>query len=283
MFSGFINVIFFRFFPSPNWLALPLVFFVLFNTSVAYGQELPPVQVVEDEVSIEQASESSAIDDECQAIMVNQDIESRYKKIQEALEADFAQGMPKQLKTDLVRVREDIDSLTVKLYDVDTEDSQEVNHIAQLTIDYLEKMISLLPKATRIAPQVRDRYVVPFTNISSIRAEHQDCLMKAAVDQVKDQEAPADTGEAAINIYQKLTQEMERLNTNLYTLQTTDVQRFVNYRAYLLRNLEAYNKDQKPAQAVTAELPLVLNNVQREIEKLLPGLELSKEYLTVAH
>ena len=81
----------------------------------------------------------------CQAILVNEDIESRYKKIQDALEADYAQGMPKQLKTDLVRVRDDIDGLSVKLFEVDTSNSQEVNHIIQLTIDYLEKMISHLP------------------------------------------------------------------------------------------------------------------------------------------
>jgi hypothetical protein len=107
--------------------------------------------------------------------------------------------------------------------------------------------------------------------------------MQAAVEQVKDQKAPETSLEGAINIYKTLTKEMERLNNNLYTLQTTDVERFISYRSRLMRTLEAYNEDKKTAVAVTQDIPQVLNNVHREIEKLLPGLELSKEYLTVAH
>lgn len=247
---------------------------------------LPGVQVQEDSLTQypDKDGASQTVNPQmaaCQAILVNEDIESRYKKIQDALEADYAQGMPKQLKTDLVRVRDDIDGLSVKLFEVDTNNSQEVNHIVQLTIDYLEKMISLVPKANRIAPQVRDRYVIPFTNISSVKADHQDCLMKAAVEDVK-AKGPA-TDEPSINIYKQLTSELERLNSNLYVLQTTDVQRYVGYRSQLMRGLEKYNKTNKNASALTGEIPVILNNVHREIEKLIPGLELSKDYLTVAH
>ncbi len=291
MFSGILIVILFRFLPIQKGVALSLFGVVLISTHSLYAQdnpELPPVEVVEKSEfqkypEKEGVQAAAPVNEKCQTILVNQDIETRYKKIQAALEADYAEGMPKQLKTDLIRVREDIDTLTLKLYDVDTNNSQEVNHIAQLTIDYLDKMISLLPKATKIAPKVRDRYVVPFTNISSIRAEHQECLMEAAVDQVKNQATPEGSDEGAINIYKKLTQEMERLNSNLYTLQTTDVQRFINYRSRMLKQLEAYNKNKAEAFVVTKDIPQVLNNVHREIEKLIPGLELSKEYLTVAH
>lgn len=238
---------------------------------------MPAVEVV-----AENSTDPKAFD-QCQTSLVNQDIESRYKKIQDALEADYAQGLPKQLKTDLIRVRQDIDGLIGKLFDVDNSNSQEVNHIAQLTIDYLEKMISLVPKAHRIAPVLRDRYVVPFTNISSIKAEHQDCLMKAAVEEVKADKTLVASNESSINIYKKLTTELERLNNNLYKLQTSDVQRFISYRAKILEKLEDYNKNQGSAVAITNDIPQILNNVHREIETLIPGLELSKEYLTFAH
>ncbi len=286
MFSGMLIVLILRMLPIRRGMVVWLFGLVLIQSHHLYAQDLPPVEVVEEvETSVDEQKpqETAYVDEKCQAIIVNQDIEDRYKKIQSALEADYAQGMPKQIKTDLIRVRDDIDSLTVKLFEVDSSNSQEVNHIAQLTIDYLDKMISLLPKANQIAPKVRDRYVVPFTNINSLRAEYQECMMEAAVAQVKDQDTVSTSEEPSINIYKKLTKEMERLNNNLYTLQTTDVERYVSYRNQIMKNLEAYNKGDKQAVAVTSDLPQVLNKVHREIETLIPGLELSKEYLTVAH
>ncbi len=288
MFSGMLIVLILRMQPVRKWMVISLFGVVLIQSHHLYAQDLPPVEVIEEVEAIPEQTEpqqTAYVDEQCQAIIVNQDIEDRYKKIQSALEADYAQGMPKQIKTDLIRVRDDIDSLTVKLFEVDSSNSQEVNHIAQLTIDYLDKMISLLPKANQIAPKVRDRYVVPFTNINSLRAEYQECMMEAAVAQVKDQDTASvsDAEEPSINIYKKLTKEMERLNNNLYTLQTTDVERYVSYRNQVMKNLEAYNKGEKQAVAVTSDLPQVLNKVHREIETLIPGLELSKEYLTVAH
>ncbi len=253
----------------------------LAQEEVVQESGLPAVTVVEEKAEVQ--VRPTAMVNECDAILVNHDIEARYKKIQEALEADYAQGMPKQLKTDLIRVRQDIDALTVKLYEVDPNNTQEVNHITQLTVDYLEKMISLLPKANKIAPQVRDRYVVPFTNISSIKAEHQECLMKQAVAEVRDKDVASESDEPSINIYRKLTSELERLNSSLYTLQTTDVDQFVSYRSRLLSQLEDFNETRKNGATITGEIPPILHNVHREIEKLLPGLELSKDYLTLAH
>lgn len=220
--------------------------------------------------------------EQCRALLVNQDIEERYQKIQKSLESDYKEGLPKQLKIDLMRVREDIDGLTSKLFDVNNRDPQEVNHIVQLTIDYLEKMISLLPKAHRLAPVVRDRYVVPFTNMNSIRAEHQECLMQAAIEDLQNKEpASKPEPESSHNIYRKLTRELERLNESLYTLQTTDVQRFISYRADLLKQLENYNRNQSAGDRITAKIPQVLNTVHNEIERLLPGLELSKNYYSI--
>jgi len=246
---------------------------------------MPAVQVANDfETYPEKENTEEVLSPElqkCRSILVSQDVESRYKKIQDALEDDYANGMPHQLKTDLIRVRKDLDGLSVKLFEINSNNSQEINHIAQLTIDYLEKMISLVPKANKIAPRVRDQYVVPFTNMSSIRAEHQDCLMKAAIEDVKDR--PINTDGPSINIYRKLTGELERLNKNLYTLQTSDVQRFISYRAKILRRLEKFNKSNGQAGHVTEDIPQIINVVHTEIEKLIPGLELSKDYLTLSH
>ena len=246
---------------------------------------MPAVQVANDfETYPEKENTEEVLSPElqkCRSILVSQDVESRYKKIQDALEDDYANGMPHQLKTDLIRVRKDLDGLSVKLFEINSNNSQEINHIAQLTIDYLEKMISLVPKANKIAPRVRDQYVVPFTNMSSIRAEHQDCLMKAAIEDVKDR--PINTDGPSINIYRKLTGELERLNKNLYTLQTSDVQRFISYRAKILRRLEKFNKNNGQAGHVTEDIPQIINVVHTEIEKLIPGLELSKDYLTLSH
>ena len=233
------------------------------------------------EILEEESNQTSneRVNEQCRAILVNHDIENRYLKIQKNLESDYKEGMPKQLKTDLIRVREDIDGLTTKLFDVNNKNPQEVNHIVQLTVDYLEKMISLLPKANRIAPMVRDRYVVPFTNMNSIRAEHQECLMRAAIEDVQKKDvASGESTESSANIYRKLTHELEKLNESLYTLQTTDVQRFITYRARLLNQLESYNKDPKEGGRITAKIPKVLNSVHNEIERLIPGLELSKNY-----
>jgi len=240
--------------------------------------KLPPVEIIEGSTEI--ISENSE-DKICRAFLVNKDIEIRYQKIQKDLETDYKEGLPNQLKMNLIGIRRDIDSLTVKLFDVDYNDSQEINNITKLTIDYLERMIGILPKANKIGPQIRDRYVVPFTNINSIKAEHQDCLMQAAIEDVKNKKAEPDVQGASINIYEKLTAELEHLNKNLYTLQTTDVSRFISYRAKLLADLENYNKSQANGFSLTTKIPQVLNTVHTEIERLLPGLELSKKYYSI--
>ncbi|MEM7646977.1 MAG: hypothetical protein AAF203_08715, partial [Pseudomonadota bacterium] len=131
------------------------------------------------------------------------------------------------------------------------------------------------------APQVRDQYVVPFTNMNSLKADQQDCAMKLAVQQVKDEETSekAQESEKSLNIYKSLTQELSRMNDNLYVLQTSDTQKYIALRANLLGQLEQYNKKGgQTSFAFERELPKVLNSVQTEIEDLLPGLSLSKKY-----
>ena len=230
---------------------------------------------VEKEVAVAQSA-----NDQCRSQLINDDFNQRYTKLKKSFENDYNQGLPHQLKKDLIRVREDIDQLSSKLFDVNNSDPQEVNHIVQLAIDHLEKMITLLPKANNIAPIVRDRYVVPFTNINSIKAEQQECLMKLAVEEVQEK-SPASMPESSGNIYQRLTSELEELNRNLYTIQTSDVQKFISYRAELLRLLEKFNKNPQSGVAATAPIPNMINKVHIEIEKLLPGLELSEKYYSI--
>lgn len=218
----------------------------------------------------------------CRSHLVNQDLEDRYENIQEKLEKDFNQGLPKQLRSDLIEVRKQVDALSVKAFDLNDDSSQEINQITQQTIDSLERIIGLLPKASALAPQVREQYVVPFTNISSIRAERQDCLMKVAIADAK-AEIEDKKEVSSGNIYKKLTSELNELNQNLYKLETTDVQKFIGLRTTLLNRLEQYNKKPKQNSKLSQNIPEVLNSLQSEIEKVLPGLELSKKYYSIAH
>ncbi len=251
------------------------------QVEVAEKEKTPSEPEVDEsqEQNLQALNAPNPAEEKCQTTLVGQDLEKKYHEIQKRLESDFKRGMPKQLRTDLTRVRKDIDELIGQLFDVDDKNPQEVNHIVNRTIDYLEKMITLLPKANKIAPMVRDRYVIPFTNISSIKAEHEECLMKHAVAEVKESEKDlASSNEPSINIYRKLTEELKNLNQNLYTLQTTDVQKFINFRADLLYKLEKFNQKKGKGSQVTANIPKVLNSVHTEIERLLPGLQLSENF-----
>ncbi|MCJ8277602.1 MAG: hypothetical protein HRT44_07500 [Bdellovibrionales bacterium] len=220
----------------------------------------------------------------CESFALNNELESRYDKIRKNLEKDFNSGLPYQLKSQLISLRSDTDEISQKLFDFSSDSDQEVNGLVKNTIDRLEKFIQLLPEITQNAPKIRDQYVVPFTNISSLRAEHQECLMKMAIEQAQNDEK-TDTTDSSSNIYEKLTNELNSLNANLYKAETTDVQQFIQLRAELLQALESYNKqvDRAPgsSQKIVKNIPKTLNAVQAEIEKLLPGLQLSKKYYSI--
>lgn len=264
----------------------------LLITPLALAKETPqtPTKVISQTQTLDAYPEKEGVESNeisaqvaaCETRFVSQDIEERFQSIQSGLEADYANGLPRQIKTDLIRVRDDIDQLSSKLFDVNKNNSQEINHIVQLTIDYLEKMISLIPKAHRIAPQVREQYVLPFTTISSIRAEYQDCLAQAKMQE--NQSRPlASASDKEQNKFHHLTVELEQLNNHLYTLQTSKVHRFITYRAKMLRQLELYNKQKVDGEKLTKQIPKMIHKVHQEIEKMLPALELSKDYLTLAH
>jgi hypothetical protein len=266
---------------------LLLAFVVSFSTAHAWAQDtqqpLPPIEVIE-EAEESQTPEPSTPPPahQCQVALINQDMEARYKKLQNALEADYTNGLPQKIKTELLSIRSEIDALTVKLFDADLENSQEMNLIAQKTVEALEKMIGLVPQIKQMAPMMRDQHLIPFTNLSSARAEEQDCLMRAAIENAETETEIA-TDDGSINIYKKLTQELEQLNNNLYSLQTSNVQRFIGYRTNIISQQTLYNENQISGAALSVKIPEVLNSVHQEIEKMIPGLELSEGYLSLAH
>jgi hypothetical protein len=221
----------------------------------------------------------------CENYALTSEIQNRYDKIRKNLEKDFNSGLPYKLRTQLIDLRGETDQLSQKLFDVSDINDQEVNSLMNDTVDRLEKFIQLIPEISSNAPKVRTQYVVPFTNLSSLRAEHQECLMSIAIQQAKDDAKNDDATAIDDNIYQKLTEELKNLNANLYQAETSDVQRFVALRSELLNLLESYNKekDKSPetSQQVVKNIPKALNAVQTEIERLLPGLKLSKKYYSI--
>lgn len=220
----------------------------------------------------------------CETYVINSEIENRYDSIRENLEKNFNSGLPHQLKGKLVDLRSETDELTQKMFDTSSLSEQEVSSLLQETLNRLEKFIQLLPEIVDNAPKVRDQYVVPFTNISSLKAEHQDCLMSVAIEQAQT-EAKEQRQEASssLNIYKKITDELNHLNDNLYLAETSDVQKFIQIRAQLLELMESYNKEHQVTekQKIVSNIPMAINAVQSEIEKLLPGLQLSENYYSL--
>lgn len=262
---------------------------------------IPPVSIVEDDEPQKKATDENSPVQEpsdknqnqehipkaevsaCESYIVNKDLEDRYDKLRAQMEKDYQSGVPHQIKSELVNVRKQVDQLMAKLFELDSSNSQEVNHITLQTISHLETMISLIPKANRMAPKVLDHYMVPFTNISSLKAEHQECLMKAAIEEAKSQNQKSmASNESSFNVYRNLSEQLQEMNKNLYRLQTSDVGHFIGLRAQLIKNLEDFNKQPPGTVNITSNIPTVLNAVHTEIEKLIPGLELPEKYYTLA-
>ena len=215
---------------------------------------------------------------DCEAVLTNVDMENHYNRIRKNLEQGFNQGLPKKLKEDLIQVSGKLDKLSLQTFDMDPDNPQEINILTQQIIIQLEKMIGLLPKASKLAPKMRKQYVIPFTNLNSIKAEHQNCLMEIAIKESQNQDIKV---ENSGNIYKQLTSELNQLNQELYKLETTDIERFIGYRSQLLSYLEKYNTNKVPSPSHSEKIPEILNSVQTEIEKILPSLQLSKTYYSI--
>ena len=254
---------------SPTLLAL-LVLMLSAQTSLA-NEELPTVPRTQ-----------------CEDIIIGEDFDARYKKIKLGLENDFLTCEPKKLRQDLIGVREKIDKLSLESYELENKDSQEYQHFALMTVQALDSLIDILPQASALAPKMRQQYVVPFTNINSLKADYQDCLMREAIEQAQEEIKKDENIDVALadraNTYARLANELNELNNNLYNLETTNVQRLIDYRAQLLVEIENYNKLTEKSNfefQASRQIPAFLNTVHNEIERVLPGLQLSKSYYTL--
>lgn len=221
-------------------------------------------------------------DEQCKTLLVSADLEQRYKKLQNKMKEDLSSGVPHELKNSFIKVREKIDLLAVQLFELEEKDNQSVNQTVNQVLVQLEQMIGLVPKVNELAPQMRDQYVIPLTNIDSLRADHEHCLMQAAIRKVS--EDSSDSGndlESSFATYNKLTEELERLNNDLYKLQTTKVEKFIGLRDEVLQSLAAYNNGQKGPHQLSTEIPEILNILHRDIEEIMPGLEVPKVYYSL--
>ncbi|MCB0376892.1 MAG: hypothetical protein KDD33_00240 [Bdellovibrionales bacterium] len=242
----------------------------------------PQLQAEQNASAAEVTSAAAMNAKACEAFLVSNDLEEKYEKLRKNLEKDFESGLPFQLRKKLNELRKQTDQVSVKLFDIEKSSGQEINNLVSEAIGQLDSFIALLPEISNNAPKVRDAYVVPITNLSSLRADHQECLMKAAVENVK-AHAGAEREVSSASVYSKLTEEMNRLNSSLYLAETSDVQKFVALRTDLYKALESYNKSQNPDDLnnVLQKIPRSVNGLQAEIEKIMPGLELSKKYFSI--
>lgn len=220
---------------------------------------------------------------QCEALLINQDIEARYKKIRSGLEISFNQGQPQQLHNNLVKVQKKLDDLALNNLDQEFPSRQEVTHSLNLLLVQIEQLISIVPQLSDLAPQVRDRYIMPFTTINNMRAEYQNCLMQLTVESAKNEVAHEPSGESSSNIYSRLVRELDKLNNNLYYLQMSNVQKFVGIRAELIQIINKLTETptNETNRVAGQKIPTTIHTLQAEIEKLLPGLQLSKQYYSL--
>ena len=227
---------------------------------------------------------------DCSSILIQKDFENHYKKTREKLEEGLNQGLAKKLSDELMSINRNIDRLSLQVFDMNTDNSQEVNLLVQKTIDQLEKIIRLIPEISILAPKIRKQYVMPFTDMNSMGAEYQNCLMELAIEEIQSQDRDIKIKNSG-SIYKKLTSELNQMNQSLYTSQTFRVEQFIGYHSQLISALEEYNtyntkgKDQDDKTSVreniSGKIPLILNSVQTEIDKVRPGLQLSKTYYSI--
>ena len=225
---------------------------------------------------------------DCSVILNQKDFEDHYNKTRVQLEKAFNQGLPKKLSDELIEINQKVDKLSLQVFDMNPDNPQEINLLVQKTIEQLEKVINLIPKISNLAPKMRKQYVMPFTNMNFIGAEHQNCLTEIAIEEIQNQNTDKQTRKSG-DIYKKLISELDQMNQNLYKLQTTRIERFIGYHSQLLSSLEKENTKKNENQNtetsivenISKKIPLILNSVQTEIDKIQPSLQLSKTYYSL--
>ena len=210
---------------------------------------------------------------QCEALAVTKELQDKYENLKKNIESDYSSGLPNQMKSQLTKIRTEADIINQKIYDLQNS-NQEINNIVADTINKLDEFIQILPSISNFAPKIRDRYIVPFANLNSLKAEEEQCLMK-----MRSQASE----EASVNIYQKLTQELQIMSNNLFEAERISPQKYIIYRSELVETLSNYNKNNRleDAQNLLTIIPKAIHSIQSDIEGLLPGLQLSKNYSSI--
>ena len=213
---------------------------------------------------------------------IDANLNERFEKLRKSMENGFSQGLPAKLKSELLASRHRSDDISLQVHETHIENDLEVNGLVQKTLDHLEEYIGLVPRVATHAPKVRDEFVIPLTNVSSLQAENKECYKAEFSAQAEAVETTNDAKEAN-NKYALITDELNRLNNNLYEAQTISPQKFIAYRGELQAMIAEYNKnhDLKLAAQIKTRIPQIVNNMQQEVEVLLPGFELSSAYQAI--
>lgn len=214
----------------------------------------------------------------CHSPIDPQDPVTNHSSMQAELQKTYNEGIPKKLREQLVAVRSQVDTLSGKFFSVNSHDSQTVETMIKATVRMLDQLIQLLPDMQSMAPDIRMKIVLPFTNINSLVADYIDCLNNVAI---ADTHKKDDLGgiKTMDNPFKDLSPELTELNTSLYDLETFESQ-YSRYRSDFATIDEDGNEVFKISNL--QQIPAVLNAIQLDIEDIMPALELTKNYASLA-
>lgn len=197
---------------------------------------------------------------------------TNHKGLKDSLSRTFIEGEPYLYKIELIRLRGDIDLLWARFYDLKKDATpEEIKVVVQEAVNKVSYLMNLIPKMSHMAHEVGPRVVLPFTHINSLVADHIDCINSRPV-----AEGPIKSdGHEQTNAARALDTLLTRLNSSLHDLETFNSP-YQNFRALLV------STDEDGVETLNIgnlqQIPTILNSMQRDIEMLLPALELPKTY-----
>gem|GEM_PF-5422852 len=204
-----------------------------------------------------QAAETQTRND-CESQRVSNATQLQFEQLKQKLESGYAQGLPHQLQEELLGIREINDKLSMRLMDSKSAKVQELQEVLKMTIAHIEKFVAVIPKLAEQAPKVRDQYVLPLSNLEPVSLKcHTESLT-----------------------YQTVFKEIQRINSDLYSVQRLTPQKYINFQEDLqnLLNASLNDKNTKIAQEFQKKLPEVIHSLQTEVDRALPSFQLSAQY-----
>ena len=201
-------------------------------------------------------------------------VADKFSQLKQAMEVGFQKGLPAKLKQELSQARKNADDLAVETMDISGENSLEINKVFSQANKALGTFIELMPKVAAQAPQIRSEFVLPLASLNYLHAEKPQCDLQ------QDFEESIDFND----MYSIVNQEMKRLTTALYILQTLSAQEFIAQQTELNKLMIEYNQsqDSKYAKELLAKIPNIVHSMQQKVDNILPGFELSKKYYSMA-